>query len=221
MIRPRKVLSWNVRVGRPAPLVIAGIAWHISRRKPHVIVLLEATRYVPDLRDVFGKKWRIIRHGSDVVVLVRRDVDKPEISEVGHAVAWRGPHEGIQHQGRKFLQLDWPGLRMLAVHRVPGGPSGGTSAELAGGNKAAWRAENTLIASTISDGPWISVGDQNARPVEVCAFMARYNLHPIVTGAKVDWAMARGVTGRGKRLGRRGSDHPACLYVLTHPKEKP
>ena len=222
MIRPRRLLSWNCRVGRPAPIVIAGLWFFIRTRRPHVIVLLEATRLTSDLRKVFGKGWHVYRRRSDVVVLVRRDVDRPNVSVIGHEESWRGPHEGIEHRGRKFLQLDWPGLSLLAIHRVPGGPSGGVSPRLSGANRGAWLAENQLLADAlgVDSRPVVIVGDQNARPVEVHPFMARHNLHPIITGAKVDWAMVRGITGRGKRLGRRGSDHPACLYVLTKPKEK-
>lgn len=223
MKQPRRILSWNVKVGRPAPVVIAALWWFIKRRRPHVIVLLEATRLTPDLREAFGKGWRVYRHRSDVVVMVRRDLPRPDVSVLAHTVDWRGPHEGIAHRGRKWLQLDWPGLRLVALHRVPGGPSGGVSRELSGANQPAWFEENRLIASALTDdaAPTLIVGDQNARPIEVCPFMARHDLHPIVTGAKVDWAMGRKVTGRGKRLGRRGSDHPAVLILLDNPKEKP
>lgn len=213
MKQPRRILAQNVKVGRrPALVVLALWAW-VRLRRPDVIVLLEATRYAPAIREAFGKDWCTYRRGSDVVVMVRRDLPDPKVTEIGHDVAWRGPHAGIAHKGRRWLQLDWPGLRLVAVHRVPGGPSGGIQTK--GANRPAWEAEDFLLATAISTpSPVLIVGDQNAEVSEMRDFMARHGLRPIITGALVDWAMRRKVRGSGKRLGRRGSDHPAVLYVL-------
>ncbi len=213
MKRPRRIISWNARVGRrPALVVLALWAW-VRLRRPDVIVLLESTRYVHDIREAFHKDWRTYRRGSDVVVMVRRDLPQPTVNELSHDTPWRGPHAGIAHRGRKWLQLDWPNFRLVAVHRVPGGPSGGIQTR--GANRPAWEAEDFLLATAISTpSPVLIVGDQNAKVDEMRDFMARHGLRPITTGAKVDWAMRRKVRGSGKRLGRRGSDHPAVLYRL-------
>lgn len=218
MKSPSRIFAHNVKVGRRPWLVVLALRVFIRITRPHVVVLLEAGGYVDELRKAFSGDWHAYRRHSDVVVMVRKDVPKPAITVLSHDASWRGPHEGVAHAGRKWLQLDWPDLRLIALHRVPGGPSGGTSRELNGGNAPAWRTENLLIASTLSDRadkPVLIVGDQNARPVEVGAFMHRHDLRAVVTGAKVDWAMVTpGLRVDGKRLGRRGSDHPAVLYVV-------
>lgn len=212
---PRRILSWNCRVARRPRLVVLALRAFIRITRPHVVVLTEAGGYVPALRDAFSAEWRAYRKHSDVVVMVRRDMRQPTVTPIGHDTAWRGPHEGKEHRGRRWLMLDWPDLRLIALHRVPGGPSGGTSPRLAGRNRPAWEAEAFLLATAIGDDrPVLIVGDQNARLAEMRDFMARHDLRAVPTGAKVDWAMARGVAARGRRLGRRGSDHPAVIYVV-------
>jgi endonuclease/exonuclease/phosphatase (EEP) superfamily protein YafD len=213
MKRPRRLLSWNVKVNRRPALVVLALWAFIRTRRPDVIVLCEATRYAPDIREAFRKDWRTYRRGADVVVMVRRTLPEPDVTRLDHDIAWHGPHAGIAHNGRKWLQLDFPGLRLVAVHRVPGGPSGGIQTR--GANRPAWEAEDFLLATAVSTTtPVLIVGDQNARVSEMADFMARHNLRPVRTGAKVDWAMRRKVAVKGKRLSRRGSDHPACLYTL-------
>lgn len=213
MKRPRRILSWNAKVGRRPTLVVLALWAFVRTRRPDVIVLCEATRYAPAIREAFRKDWCTYRRGSDVVVMVRRDLPEPDVSELEHRTPWRGPHAGIAHNGRRWLQLDFPTLRLVAVHRVPGGPSGGIQTR--GANRPAWEAEDFLLATAVStDRPVLIVGDQNARVSEMRDFMARHDLFPILTGAKVDWAMKSGLHGKGKRLSRRGSDHPAVLYVL-------
>lgn len=216
---PRRIFCWNARVGRRPWLVVLALRVFIRVTRPHVIVLTEANAYVRVLREAFSSEWVAYRKHSDVVVMVRRDMRQPTVTPIGHDTAWRGPHEGKEHRGRRWLMLDWPDLRLIALHRVPGGPSGGTSPRLAGRNRPAWEAEAFLLATAIGDTrPVLIVGDQNARLAEMRDFMARHDLRPVPTGAKVDWAMRRGVRVEGGRLGRRGSDHPAVRYVI---KEKP
>lgn len=211
---PTRIVSWNAKVGRRPWLVVLALRAFIRVTRPHVIVLLEANGYVKALREAFHGEWVAYRRHSDVVVMVRKDIRRPEVTVLEHEVAWRGPHAGIAHRGRKWLRLDWPDLRVIAVHRVPGGPSGGIQTN--GANRPAWEAESFLLATAVStDKAVLIVGDQNARVEEMRDFMARHGLHALVTGAKVDWAMRRGLAGAGKRLGRRGSDHCAVFYRIV------
>lgn len=211
---PTRFLSWNAKVNRRPWLVVLALRAFIRVTRPHVIVLTEACGYIDALRDEFGRDWYAYRKRSDVVVMVRRDFDRPTVTRLEHDTEWRGPKEGIAHRGRSWLRLDWADLRVVALHRVPGGPSGGTSRELAGGNRPAWEAEDFLLATAVStDKPLLIVGDQNARVAEMRDFMARHGLRAVPTGVMVDWAMRRGLKARGRRLGRRRSDHPAVLIV--------
>ena len=210
---PRRILSWNAKVGRNPVTVVAALYAFIAISRPQVIVLSEATAYAPALRRAFKLRWHVYRKGSDMVVMVRRNLPKPTVTAVGHDIAWRGPKAGLPHAGRSWLVLDWDGFRLIALHRVPGGPAGGVSPELDGVNKLAWDTEAQLLAGLLRDTiSALVVGDQNARIVELVVFMANHNLDPISTGAKVDWAMARHFRATGRRLLRRGSDHPAVLY---------
>lgn len=222
---PRRIFSWNARVGRRPWLVVLALRAFIRVTRPHVIVLTEANAYVRVLREAFSSEWFAYRKHSDVVVMVRRDMRQPTVTPIGHDAAWRGPHEGKEHRGRRWLMLDWPDLRLIALHRVPGGPSGGTSPRLAGRNRPAWEAEAFLLATAVgTDRAVLIVGDENAEIAEMRDFMARHNLDPVPTRAKVDWGMSRWLIVKGRRLfrlGRRGSDHYAVLYrIVRYLKEK-
>lgn len=213
MKSPTRILSWNARVGRRPSAVVVALLAFIAVSRPQVIVLSEATSYTKTLRRAFGLRWHVYRKGTDMVVMVRRSLPQPEVSTVGHVIAWRGPKAGLPHVGRRWLVLDWDGFRLIAVHRVPGGPAGGVSEALRGANKPAWDAETVLLLQLLFRvRTALVVGDQNAEIRELINFMESNDLHPIKTGAKVDWAMARRYRAKGKRLLRRGSDHPAVLY---------
>lgn len=217
---PTRFFSWNAKVGRRPWLVVLAIRVFIRITRPHMIVLTEAGGYIEELRKAFHGEWHAYRKRSDVVVMVRKDFPKPEITRLEHDHEWRGPKEGLAHKGRVWLQLDWSDLRVIALHRVPGGPSGGTSPELDGGNRPAWEMEDFLLATAAdTNKPLLVLGDQNAKVDEMRDFMARHNLRAVPTGAKVDWAMCRKLLARARRLGRRGSDHPA-VFIVTTPKEK-
>lgn len=210
----RRFFSWNAKVGRKPWLVVLALRAFIRVTRPHVIVLTEANGYIEELRAAFSGEWHAYRRRSDVVVMIRKDFEQPKITRLEHDHEWRGPKEGIAHKGRVWLQLDWPDLRVVALHRVPGGPSGGTSRELAGGNRPAWEVEAMLLTTAVdTNKPVLVLGDQNSTIDEMHDFMARHDLKPVPTGAKVDWGMRRSLLATGRRLGRRRSDHPAVLVV--------
>lgn len=213
---PSRFFSWNAKVGRRPWLVVLALRVFIRITRPHVIVLTEAGGYIEELRKAFHGEWHAYRKHSDVVVMVRKNFAQPKVTRLEHDHPWHGPKEGLAHKGRAWLQLDWLDLRVIALHRVPGGPSGGTSRELAGGNRPAWEAEDLLLAGALDTTKAVLViGDQNAELDEMRDFMAEHNLRPVPTGAKVDWAMRRRLNARARRLGRRGSDHPAVLIITT------
>lgn len=212
MSRPRTLNAWNV--GPRSALRIARSLRFLLRQHPaDVTALLEAGRATPLVRLRFGRRHRVIRRRSDVTALVPRSLPKPSVSVLRHDVAWIGPKAGISHRGRRHLVLDWPELRVVIVHGVPGGPSGGIATR--GFNRPAWAADQALIATAVSDDkPTIVIGDQNATADELAPTWAALEMRQVTTGAKVDHGASRGVGVTGRRLGRFGSDHPATRYRL-------
>lgn len=206
-----RVISWNVG---PRKRLISSVREIIVDRDPEVLALFEATRFTTALRLRFSRRYRVIRRGSDVVVLVSRKLPKPKVAVLQHTASWIGPHAGIKHYGRKHLDLTIGGDRLRLVHRVPGGPTGGIQTR--GANKDAWVIEDHLLRRDWWQGPRIAcIGDQNSTVGEMVDFITELGAELIVTGGKVDWGYQRGYTrARAKLLDQYGSDHRAIAYLL-------
>jgi hypothetical protein len=236
---PLDLVLHNVRAGRHAGEVVRATRTLVrDTGRPHVIGLLEASAYRDELRDSplrhdylirFVRGWR---ESANIVALVRRDVPLRRIAPIRTRRPWIGPKMGRPHAGRTHLLVDVGRMedprawRLILVHRVPGGPTGGTSSLVRGRNAAAWEAEHYKLAD-VADRPgshrraFVIVGDQNARPDD------RHPLSPggladeigariHRTGAAVDWALLRDCQATSERLDSYGSDHPAIRYTLTH-----
>lgn len=206
-----RVIAWNVG---PRKHLVGQLTRLIVDRDPEVLALFEATRFTPLIRLCFGRRFRVIRRGSDVVVLVSRKLPKPKVAVLQHTAGWIGPHAGIKHRGRKHLDVTIGDDRLRLVHRVPGGPSGGIQTR--GANRPAWEIEDHLLRRDWWQGPRIAcIGDQNSTVGEMVDFITELGAELIVTGGKVDWGYQRGYAGtRAKLLGHYGSDHRAVAYRL-------
>lgn len=212
MNHPRTLNAWNVGA-RSALRVARSLRFLLRQHPADVTGLLEAGRATPLLRLRFGRRHRVIRRRSDVTALVPRSLPRPSVSVLRHDVAWTGPKAGIRHRGRRHLVLDWPQLRVVIVHGVPGGPTGGIATR--GFNRPAWAADRALIETAVrGDKPTIVIGDQNATTDELAPTWTALGMRQVATGAKVDHGAARGVNVTGRRLGRFGSDHPATRYRI-------
>jgi len=206
-----RVIAWNVG---PRKRLVGSVREIIADRDPEVLALFEATRFTLRLRLRFARRYRVIRRRSDVVVLVKRTLPKPKVVVLWHNAAWVGPKAGIQHRGRKHLDLTIGEDRLRLVHRVPGGPSGGILTR--GANRLAWVVEEHLLRRAWWEGPRVAcIGDQNAHIGEMVDYVTELGAELIITGGKVDWGYQRGhKRARGFLLGHYGSDHRAVAYRL-------
>lgn len=206
------VVTWNVKVGRYPVAVARSVRRLIRRERPDVLALFEAAGYVDLLRVTFGRRWRVIRLHSDVVLMVRRDLGDVDVEVLGHDQPWTGPKAGVVHHGRRHLLLRVGGHAILFVHRVSGGPSGGARTD----NERAWGVEAELIGYVLADlGACACLGDQNATVDELDEAWWALGMRPIRTGAKVDHGAERGYDAHGHRLDRMyDSDHYPVKYRL-------
>jgi hypothetical protein len=209
-----RVIAWNV--GPRSRWRILRSLRRLMRDHPaDVYVLLEATRCTDALRRRHGDKYRVIRRASDVVALVSRDLPRPDVKTFEHEIDWLGPKAGIPHEGRSFLRLDWDDDRLVLVHRVPGGPKGGTSPRVNGLNREAWVADLTQISRAVGEAKRAAViGDHNGTHNELAEDYQGLGLTVAAARTHVDKAATRGYDARCRRLGNYGSDHPALLTVL-------
>lgn len=206
-------------------------------RAPHVLVLMEAGGYVKALREHFPAYKVLAATGwpdaSSTVVLVRRDLPLTRWSAMRMRTRWVGPKAMLPHEPRTHLVIDignpdlGPAWRIVAVHRVPGGPTGGT--ETRGRNQPAYAEEHhrlQRLAARLGSGrrALIIVGDQNAEqddrhPLSPASLAALIGANVVSTKAKVDWALVRDCRGTSSRGGPFGSDHPAITYVFTYARK--
>lgn len=218
------VLSWNVGPGRRPRGLIRDLR-RLLLPDDDVVALFEVrSRAIRLLRVAFAGQWRVLRprvgtHGdrrSDVVVMIRRRLPMPDVRVLAHNVAWIGPKAGLPHQGRAHLQLTWDEDRLIFVHRIPGGPTGGVNPRTAGQNLDAWQADRMLIERAVSwPGPVAVIGDQNASADELLDEYEPLGLVVQATNTKVDHAATQGYPKvKGRRLAKLGSDHPAVRWTL-------
>ena len=216
---PRSLVCWNVGP-RAAGKIVRSLRQIRKDEHPDAFALFEAGRALPAIRRRFGKRWHIFTT-ADVILLVRKDCERPEVHPFGHQVEWTGPHGGIDHEGREHMAVTWStGLYWALMHGVPGGPRGGVNeflridGEFYGRNRAAWMADERLLAREVRShlGPVFVAGDLNATRTELAARWDSLGLKEIPTRAHVDHAAARGLKVAATRLDNYGSDHPAIRY---------
>lgn len=219
------VVTWNVGPGRRFRDLLLSLH-QVIEADDEVVALFEMSpRNIRLLRVAMRARWRVLHpkvgHGgtrrADVVLLIRRRVPMPEIEVLSHDVPWIGPHAGLAHHGRAFVQATWGQTRILFVHRTPGGPRGGVNERTEGQNLESWEADKRLIArSNKWPGPFVVMGDQNASADELRGEYEPMGLLVHATVSKVDHAASRDLPrARGRRLGKFGSDHPAVRWRLT------
>lgn len=233
-----ELISHNVKVGRAPRAVILGIHAAMGGRPPGVAVLMEASGYIKALKEAFGALYYVLHasgwaEAASTVVLVRRDLPLTRWTAMRMRTSWVGPKALLPHAPRTHLVIDignpklGPAWRIVATHRVPGGPTGGVQTH--GRNAPAYAEEHHRL-ERLADRPGshrralIIVGDQNAEQDD------RHRLSPagladaiganvVSTKAKVDWALARDCRGTSSRGGYFGSDHPAMCYTFTHARK--
>lgn len=202
-----RIVAWNVGP-RPAPAIVQSYNGIRATRHSDLTALFEASnrelvfrlrRDHPDHRVLWGR--------TDVVVLIPRSHPRPRVEVVGHDVAWKGPHMGVVHHGRKWPLLIWDDIAVLPIHRVT--PIG---------NAAAWEADRRVIAHVAArtDLPrrLAIPGDHNGTDARLRAEYAAMGLTLLPMDAKVDQCAARGLHGTGVRLGNHESDHVAVGWPL-------
>lgn len=215
------IAAHNVEVGRPAADVIQSVESLIKDTDAVIACLYEAGGYARALRAHFGRRgWRVLG-ARDAIVLVRESVPVRKVRRPGHHVPWLGPKAGVLHDGREWLRLDalldgcW--VRILAIHRVPGGPGKPATAK-------AWKREHNILARQAARAaaqviPLLVLGDINDHTDNTAALSHRSLSEDtggrlVRTTCAVDWATAWGaIKATGKRLGNYGSDHPAVHYT--------
>lgn len=228
---------WNAREGRNPQTVISELDAWLAGRFPHMITLMEAAGYTKAVRRRYRGTYRVfVRYGwpesRNIVTLVRRDVYVPRWSTIRMKIGWIGPKAFRRHAGRTQQVIDIgrghasqiPLWRFAIVHRVPGGPDGGTVTH--GRNQPAYAEEHeALLKLGRRKGSrrraFICDGDQNAEirdghPISPSTLADELDADLVPTGAKVDWAFARGCTGEGKAFRDVGGDHPLIKYRYEH-----
>lgn len=214
---PDNLVWHNVGPRRPRQ-ILRSIRRIMRDEKPDALALFEARRALPLIRRKFaGKGWRIHTTG-DVVLLVRTDVEQPTVQPAGHDVEWKGPKEGLEHQGRRHMVATWgEAMRWVLMHGVPGGPSGGVGPHLEqpgrpfGYNRRAWHADEIAVRKAVRDFPGavLLAGDLNGEADELADRFERLRIRNIGTNAKVDHAGERDLDADATRLENYKSDHPA------------
>jgi hypothetical protein len=228
-----RVVAWNVRVGRRPEEVARQLALALSSIRADVVVLNEAAAYVPALRQALAhgewKAWHAWgwAEARNVVVLTRRGLPVRRTVPIRNWRSWVGPLARRPHVGRTFLLVD-VGLhwRIVAVHRTPGGPRGGHPRDSRGygPNAEAWAEEHRrLVRLSARPGSvrrsLVIVGDQNCEaldpdPLSIGGLADAIGGAVVTTHTKVDHAVVRDATGRGRRHDYFGSDHPLVSYDL-------
>lgn len=227
---PESLIAFNVGP-RPAPFILRSLRQLNRDERPEAFALFEAHRALRLIRVAFSHNWRIYAT-DDVVLMVRKRCDQPEVRPFGHQEDWWGPKGGIAHEGREHMGVDWPdGSLWALMHGVPGGPRGGVNEHLArpgehyGRNRPAWVADERALAKVLREHraaredddseDELVAGDLNAERVELASRWDALNLRPLMTRAHVDQAAESGNEWRATRLENYGSDHPAIRYDVT------
>lgn len=220
MTRPvRKVAAWNMKVGR-GKAAVDGLAALIDDHSPEVVLLQEAMNYVTRIRLRFGRHWRVyagapFMERGNCAVMVRRSVKRGGHGKVRNRLPWRYTGQGrdVKHPGRVWRWARADGIYFLSMHRATNALSL---------NKAAGSEEADNLEEWFGDhaGPMIAAGDWNnlhsdGRQEAPASIARRVKAHLIVPPeGRIDYALARDVKGRGERVGKYGSDHPAVVYTL-------
>src|SRR4028118_496048 len=92
------LLSWNVGPGRSIQSLVMDLR-QLILKKDDIVALCEVTPRNARLLKAAFPGWRVLHprvgtHGkrrSDVVVMVRRRLPKPDVRVIAHSVAWVGP----------------------------------------------------------------------------------------------------------------------------------
>ncbi|GAA4120429.1 hypothetical protein GCM10022215_24040 [Nocardioides fonticola] len=224
--RPRlRILTWNVKTGRPLAQVRGPLDAWIRDHRPHVVVLQECYTIARGLRAVYEPLgWQVIHDPSnhpeadDVVILVRARRRIVRRGWIQHLFPWVGPVHDLQRKGRSFpwVEFDFAGHRihLVGLHRIP----------VPGRNAPSFEDETQLLVDAEASIPagrvrvWI--GDMNIRALELLRFARQLGgtAHP---GAGYDAAITDpDVDVEMTELDRGGSDHRAVLATLRLPRQR-
>lgn len=225
-----KGFTWNVHVGRSPKMVQQVVADLLTTYNADVAVLQEAASYYRVLRALPGYRLytgQADREGRSTCVLVRRGIPVPRVRLLVTRLAWWGPKAGKRHVGRTFPVVDlgrWrgPRWRVVGIHRVPGGPRGGTLTH--GRNRPEWNAEHVELVTLahrrssqrralVMPGDWNCEADDE-HPRGVWAYAQAVGAMILPTRTKVDHVVVRGCHGKARRRENYGSDHPLVTFTL-------
>lgn len=224
--------TWNVHVGRRPEPVGQLVANLLARFNADVAVLQEAASYHRELQSIPGYRLYTgsrTREGRSTVVLVRRGIPVPRLRLLVTSRPWWGPKAGKRHVGRTFPVVDlgrWPGprWRVVGIHRVPGGPTGGVVTK--GRNRPEWDEEHAELVqlaqrpssrkrALVLPGDW-NVEADDSHPRGLWAWTQAVGAHVLPTNTKVDHVVVRGCSGTARRRDNYGSDHPLVTFKLRH-----
>jgi endonuclease/exonuclease/phosphatase family metal-dependent hydrolase len=219
----KRVVSWNMKVGRNHQTVLDGLADLIKATNPSVVCLQEAKGYVGDLRKRFGNQWHIYAQNdweeaadNPVMTLAAQYKGKKRGDPNGWdtlrtTTHWVGP-QGGGHKGRTWTWAKCDGLWVMSFHRVTAGKDK---------NQAAFRETYDNVGKWIGGhSPCLILGDHNCGPGATFAWASK----PLAQTAGgtisapssggIDYAIQHNVKGTVVTKGNYGSDHPAILWTL-------
>jgi endonuclease/exonuclease/phosphatase family metal-dependent hydrolase len=197
----------------------------IADHDPDVILLQEAMDYVSRMRLRF-RGWRVYSGRLTTVrancpIMVRRRRARGRIRGRGWGLVvnrrpwvYRGKGREVTHPGRVWTWARVEGIRFLSVHRAT---------EALGHNERAGAEEADHLEYWFDshDGPAFAAGDWNNlwsdKRRDSPAAIARTVKGELVVlaEARIDYALATGLTVTCERAGKYGSDHHAHVYRLT------
>lgn len=212
-----RLLAWNVYIGNPPEKVLRALEQLLIAHRPHVVVLMEASRLYGELGGlgyrVVQLKPRARKPGNqsatgNIAIMVRNDVRILRRFALYMTVFWRGPVHGWPQDPRvyRWLRIEW----MSRVWKI-GGAHHPFGAEA--------RAES--VRKLVN---WLR-STRKGRPTAL-AIDANMSLHvfrrivatpggALASGDGIDLiAYKNAVIVAESNLGANGSDHPAMLYTL-------
>lgn len=223
---PDRVVFWNAKVGRGRFRVMRDLAQLLRDTDPDAVGLQEFGNYVMAARIRFALNWRVFAErgwpDSDecpVMVRRRRFPRRPRGSRRWGTIHMRiGWTHKKPKPGRTYTWAYAGVLVLLNGHRVTHGWIVGDR------NRAAYREESERTSAFFDANPGqsiLSVWDANTpvrakTPGTPAAIAAQVGGHLIYDhdDPGVEYAIARGLRGRLRKLGHYGSDHRAALVLV-------
>lgn len=218
----RTVAVANLKVGR-GRAAIRGLAALVRDTDADAVLLQEAKNYLPAIRARFGATWRVYGgpgfvEASNCAVMVRRSIRRGKRGAVRNRTPWyyRGKGRNVKHPGRVWRWARVDGVFLMSVHKATNALSL---------NKDAGREEADRLAEWFGDhaGPMIAAGDWNNTaddrrpngPAEIARLAKAQVVVP--PGARIDYALVRGVDVTAKSGKSYGSDHESFTTHIKRP----